>query len=168
MTGLHDKTFAQVKMEATKDDLSLGLQKCTNQDADQDVPYQGASSSPMEASPADEPTQIDADPQIQTGSSSKTASVQKGRRRRLYTVAQLVVEPDSQGSSQCTPASEEVEPAVRAEELPPAVIAPSGAEPQSPVIEHKFEAPTWIRRGSRRYISKLKVSLDNYILSVIT
>ncbi|TWW67397.1 Telomeric repeat-binding factor 2 TTAGGG repeat-binding factor 2 [Takifugu flavidus] len=150
VTGLHDKTFTQVKMEATKEDLSLGLQKCTNQDADQDVPYQGASSSPMEASPADEPTQIDADPQIQTGSSSKTASVQKGRRRRLYTVAQLVVEPDSQGSSQCTPAFEEVEPVAGAEELPPAAVAPSGAEPQSPEIEHKFDAPTRIRYGSRR------------------
>ncbi|XP_056881158.1 telomeric repeat binding factor a isoform X3 [Takifugu flavidus] len=149
VTGLHDKTFTQVKMEATKEDLSLGLQKCTNQDADQDVPYQGASSSPMEASPADEPTQIDADPQIQTGSSSKTASVQKGRRRRLYTVAQLVVEPDSQGSSQCTPAFEEVEPVAGAEELPPAAVAPSGAEPQSPEIEHKFDAPTRIRYGSR-------------------
>lgn len=147
-------------MEATKEDLSLGLQKCTNQD----VHYQGASSSPMEASPADEPTQIDSDPRIQTGSSSKTASVQKGRRRRqLYTVAQLVVEPDSQGSSQCTPPSEEVEPVVRTEELPPAVIAPSGAEPQSPEIEHKFDAPSRIRYGSRRYISKLKVSLHRQL-----
>ncbi|TNM90686.1 hypothetical protein fugu_002975 [Takifugu bimaculatus] len=160
VTGLHDKTFTQVKMEATKEDLSLGLQKCTNQDADQDVPYQGASSSPMEASPADEPTQIDADPQIQTGSSSKTASVQKGRRRRLYTVAQLVVEPDSQGSSQCTPAFEEVEPVAGAEELPPAAVAPSGAEPQSPEIEHKFDAPTRIRYGSRR-ISESESSSDN-------
>lgn len=159
VTGLHDKTFTQVKMEATKEDLSLGLQKC----ADQDVPYQGASSSPMEASPADEATQIDADPRIQTGSSSKTASVQKGRRRRLYTVAQLVVEPDSQGSSQCTPPSEEVEPVVRTEELPPAVIAPSGAEPQSPEIERKFDAPSRIRYGSRRYISKLKVSLNRQL-----
>lgn len=149
-------------MEATKEDLSLGLQKCTNQDTDQDVPYQGASSSPMEASPADEPTQIDADPQIQTRSSSKTTSVQKGRRRRLYTVAQLVVEPDSQGSSQCTPASEDVEPVVTAEELP-AVIAPSGAKPQSPEIEHKFDAPTRMRHGSRRYIAKLKVSLNRQL-----
>lgn len=145
-------------MEVTKEDLSLGLYKCTNQD----VPYQGTSSSPVEASPADEPTQIDADPQIQTGSSSKTASMQKGRRRP-YTVAQLVVEPDSQGSSQCTPASEEVEPVVGAEELPPAVVAPSGAEPQSPETEHKFDAPTRIRYRSRRYISELKVSLNRQL-----
>lgn len=162
MTGLHDKTFTQVKMEATKEDLSLGLLKCTNQD----VPYQGASSSPMEASPADEPTEIDADPQIGTGSSSKTASVRKGRRRRLYTVAQLVVEPDSQGSSQCTPASEEVEPVVTAEELPPAAVAPGGAEPQSPEIERKFDAPTRVRHGSRRYIAKLKVSLNRQLYLV--
>lgn len=140
-------------MEATKEDLSLDLQKCTNQDADQEVPYQGASCSPMEASPADEPTQIDTDPQMQTESSSKTASVP--RRRRLYTVAQLVVEPDSHGSSQCTPPSEEVEPEVRAEELPTALVAPSEAEPQSPEAEHKSDAPTRIRYGSSRYIAAL-------------
>lgn len=142
-TGLDDKTFTQVKMEMTKEDLSLGLQKCTDQDAEQDVTYQGASCSPMEASPADEPAQIDADPQIQAGSVSKMASV--ARKRRLYTVAQLVVEPDSYGSSQCTPASEELEAEVRTEELPAAVVA----EPRSPA----FTAPTRTIRHSSRYMA---------------
>lgn len=147
-TGLHDKSFAQLKMEVNKEDSSLSLQKCTSQNAEQDVSYQGASCSPMEASPADEPAQIDADPQIQAGSVSKTASVT--RKRQIYTVAQLVMEPDSQGSSQCTPASEEMEQEVRAKELTAAVASPAKTRPQSPMTEDKIVTPTRIRRRSRR------------------
>lgn len=146
-TGLHDKSFTQLKMELSKEDLSLSLQKCTSQDAEQDVSYQGASCSPMEASPADQPAQIDADPQIQTGSVSKTASVT--RKRQHYTVAQLVVEPDSQGSSQCTPASEEMELEVGAEELA-AVVSPAKTRPQSPITEDKIVSPTRVKRRFRR------------------
>lgn len=143
-TGLHDKSFAQLKMEATKEDLPLSLQKCASQDAS----YRGASCSPMEASPADEPAQLDADPPIQTGSVSKTASVT--RKGRLYTVAQLVVEPDSHGSSQCTPASEEMEPEVRVEEVTAAVASPAKTRPESPITEDKIVTPTRIKRRFRR------------------
>lgn len=141
-TGLHHKSFAQLKMEATKEDLPLSLQKCASQDD------RGASCSPMEASPADEPAQLDADPLIQTGSVSKTASVT--RKGQLYTVAQLVVEPDSHGSSQCTPASEEMEPEVRVEEVTAAVASPAKTRPESPITEDKIVTPTRIKRRFRR------------------
>lgn len=153
--GLHDKSFSQLTIEVTKEDLSLSLQTCTSQDAEQDVSYQGASCSLMEASLADEPAQIDADLQIQTdidpqiqGSVSKTASVT--RKGKLYTVAQLVVEPDSQGTSQCTPASEEMEPEVRPEELPAAGASAAETTPQSPITEDKIVTPKRIRCRSGR------------------
>ncbi|XP_028330337.1 telomeric repeat binding factor a isoform X2 [Gouania willdenowi] len=60
--------------------------------------------SPMEASPADQPQQTHALPETQAGSLSKTPPVL--RSRRPYSVARLVMEPDSQPSSQCTIASE--------------------------------------------------------------
>lgn len=147
-TGSHDKSFTQLKMELTREDLSLILKKCTSQNVEQDESCEGASCSPMEASPADQPEQIDADPQIQTGSVSKTASVTKKRQR--YTVAQLVVEPDSQGSSQCTPAPEEMEPQVRAEEQTAAAASPAKTPPESPITEGKVVTPKWIKRRSRR------------------
>lgn len=146
-TGLHDKSFTQLKKEVTKEDLTLTLQKCTSQEAGQ-VSSQGASCSPVEASPADQPAQVDADPQIPTGSVSETAPVT--RKRQLYTVARLVVEPDSQGSSQCTSASEEMETEVRAEALTAAVASPARTMSQSLITEDKVVTPTWVRRRSRR------------------
>lgn len=147
-TGLHDKTFAEVKMEMAREDLSLSLQGGTDQDAEQDASYQGSSHSPMEASPADQSAQSDADPQIPTGSVSKTAPAP--RKRRLYTVAQLVMEPDSQGSSQCTAASEEMEAEVRAE--PPAAVTPMKTESQSP---GKTRTATRTTRSSSREMAAL-------------
>lgn len=77
------------------------------------------SGSPMEGSPADQPRQTDTVPPTQAGSLSKTPLSKAPitmRNRRLYTVAQLVIEPDSQGSSQCTSASQELEAEVTTEE----------------------------------------------------
>lgn len=147
-TDLHGKSFTQLKMEVTKEDLTLSLQKSTSQDAEQNVPYQEASCSPMEASPADQPAQVDADPQMQTGSDPETVSV--SRKRQHYTVAQLVVEPDSQGSSQCTAASEEMEPEVGAGELTAAVASPAETRPKSPITEDKIVTPPRVRRRTRR------------------
>lgn len=146
-TGLHDKSFTQLKKEVSKEDLTLTLQKCTSQEAEQ-VSSQAASCSPMEASSADGPAHVDADPQIQTKSVSETAPVTG--KRQLYTVAQLVVEPDSQGSSQCTPASEEMDTEVRAEELTAAVASPARTMSQSLITEDKIVTPTRIRRRFRR------------------
>lgn len=150
--GLNQKSFDQVKMEVTKEDLSLGLQTHTSQDAEQDVSYQGASCSPMEASPADEPAQTEAD--AKTGLVSKTTPVT--RKWRLYTVAKLVVEPDSQGSSQCTSASEE-EPEGGVEKQDAAAAPPTEAEPHSPITDHRFATPTRVRHHSSRYAATLYV-----------
>lgn len=116
---------------------------CTEQNAGQDGLFQRDSGSPMEASPADQPPQMDAVPQTQAGSISKSAPVL--RNRRLYTVARLVVEPDSQGSSQCTTASlQEVETEIRTEEPPPAIT--NKKELQSQVTHSDFTTHTQKRR----------------------
>lgn len=64
----------------------------------QDQLYQRTSESPLEASPADETTQICDVPPPQTSSLSTTAIQQP-----QYTIAQLVVEPDSPVTSQEAP-----------------------------------------------------------------
>ncbi|XP_012723422.2 telomeric repeat binding factor a isoform X2 [Fundulus heteroclitus] len=89
------------------------------------------SCSPMEA---DQPPQTDAAQQAQTGSLSKTS----------YTVARLVVEPDSLPSSQCTTAPEELETKTWTE-LPPQTPAPSHTELtdlQCPITDKEVVLPT--------------------------
>lgn len=151
--GSEERTFAQLEEEvekeeqASKEDLSLRLSptpiKGTNQDSEQDGVFQRDSGSPMEASPADQPPQTEAVPQTQAGWLSKTPSVL--RKRHTNTVARLVVEPDSQGSSQCTLASQELETDVRTEE-PPAV--PNEKDQQSLVTDSEVSIP--VRKLRRR------------------
>uniref|UniRef100_UPI0037E7707E telomeric repeat binding factor a n=1 Tax=Semicossyphus pulcher TaxID=241346 RepID=UPI0037E7707E len=125
--GSDERTFAQLEEEVEreeqtrKDSLSLHpsftRKKSTSQDSEQNQEFQRDSGSPMEASPADEPTQTDPVPQTQAGSLSKTPVVLRSRRPP-YSLARLVVEPDSQGSLQST-ASQEPQAELRTEEPPP-------------------------------------------------
>ncbi|XP_041799257.1 telomeric repeat binding factor a [Chelmon rostratus] len=149
-TSSDERTFAQLEEEVEQEEqaeqqgLSLTLSptppKDTNQDSEQDELFQRDSGSPMEASPADQPPQTDVAPQTQAGSLSKTPLVL--RKRQLYTVARLVVEPDSQGSSQCTAASQELEAEVRTEEPPQSPARPNKKGLQNPVTDNEVSAPT--------------------------
>lgn len=164
-TGSDEKSFAQltkeVKEEQTQRNLSLQITPSptmgTSQNPEQEMSFQRASGSPMEGCPADQPPEMDVDPQVQAGSLSKT--VPKTRKRQLYTVARLVVEPDSQGSSQCTTSSQETETVIRTkeshseteartEEPRPAVVVPDERNIQNPVTDHEIPAPT--RKQPRR------------------
>ncbi|XP_018522364.1 telomeric repeat binding factor a [Lates calcarifer] len=150
-----ERTFAQLMEEvereaqAGKESLSLRLsptpKKGTNQESEQEALFQRDSGSPMEASPADQPSQTEAVPQTQAGSLSKTPPVL--RNRRPYTVAQLVVEPDSQVSSQCTTASQELETEVQTEE-PPQSPTITNKDPQSPLTDNEITRPS--RKHPRR------------------
>lgn len=135
--------------QAGKESLSLRLsptpKKGTNQESEQEALFQRDSGSPMEASPADQPSQTEAVPQTQAGSLSKTPPVL--RNRRPYTVAQLVVEPDSQVSSQCTTASQELETEVQTEE-PPQSPTITNKDPQSPLTDNEITRPS--RKHPRR------------------
>lgn len=150
-----DKTFAQLEEEEeeeveeehqARNYLSLRLspspEQETNQDPEQDVIFQGDSGSPMEASPTD---QTDVVPKAQEAEwLSKTSSVL--RNKRLWTVARLVVEPDSQGSS---PASQEVEETeVRTEEPPQPPAAPDKSAELSVVTVDEDSLP--VRKLRRR------------------
>ncbi|XP_031169967.1 telomeric repeat binding factor a isoform X2 [Sander lucioperca] len=154
--GSYEKTFAQLEEEVEEEEqarkevlclrLSPSPEMGTDRDLEQDGLFQRDSGSPMEASPADQPPHTDADPQTQAGSLSKTPSVL--RNRRLYTVARLVVEPDSQGSSQCTTALQEVETDVRTEEPPQSLAIPSRKDSQSPLTDNEVTIP--VRKCPRR------------------
>ncbi|KAK1891017.1 Telomeric repeat-binding factor 2 [Dissostichus eleginoides] len=96
----------------------------------------------MEASPP----QTDVVPKAQAEWLSKTSSVP--RNKRLWTVARLVVEPDSQGSSQCTTASQEVETEVRTEEPPQSPASPDKTAEQSVVADDEDSLP--VRKLRRR------------------
>ncbi|KAM7014906.1 telomeric repeat binding factor a [Tautogolabrus adspersus] len=119
------RTFAQLEAEVEREEqnkreshslhCSLAREKSTNQDIL--LIFQRDSGSPLEASPADQTPQTDAVLQTQAGSLSKTPEV-KRTRRSPYNVARLVVEPDSQGSSQSTPALQDQLADLRTEELP--------------------------------------------------
>ncbi|XP_073320095.1 telomeric repeat binding factor a isoform X3 [Pagrus major] len=146
--GLIERTFAQLEEEVEREGqaslcLSSTPTKDINRDSEQDGLFQRASGSPMEASPADQPPQMDVVPETQAGSRSKTPSVLKNRR--LFTVARLVVEPDSQQSCQSTPASQDLENEVRTEE-PQSPSVPSNKQPQSPLTDSEVDVPTRKRR----------------------
>ncbi|XP_032377509.1 telomeric repeat binding factor a [Etheostoma spectabile] len=147
--GSDEKTFAQLEEEVVEeeeqariDNLCLRLSpspRDTNQDLEQDELFQRDSGSPMEASQADQPPHTDANPQTQAGSLPKTTRVL--RNRRLYTVAQLVAEPDSQGSSQCTTALQEMEIDVHTEEPPQSLAIPNRNDSQSPLTDDEVTIP---------------------------
>ncbi|XP_035484254.1 telomeric repeat binding factor a isoform X3 [Scophthalmus maximus] len=151
------RTFSQLEEElereeeARQDDLTLRLSPTpnegTNQGSEEDGLFQRGSCSPMEASPADLPPQTDAAPQTPAGSLSKSSSVLGNRR--AYTVAQLVLEPDSQVSSQCTAASPELETEVITEESSQSPVTVSERKAsQSPITDYEIIKPS--RKHRRR------------------
>ncbi|KAJ4947520.1 hypothetical protein JOQ06_009555 [Pogonophryne albipinna] len=159
-----DKTFVQLEEEEeeehqARNDFSLRLspspEQETNQDPEQDVIFQGDSGSPMEASPTD---QTDVVPKAQAEWLSKTSSVP--RNKRLWTVARLVVEPDSQGS---TPASLEVEETeVRTEEPPQPPAAPDKSAELSVVTVDEDSLPVRkLRRRERNICSRKSEPLSS-------
>ncbi|XP_023267733.1 telomeric repeat-binding factor 2 isoform X2 [Seriola lalandi dorsalis] len=162
--GSDERTFAWLEEEvekeqqARKEDLSLRLSPSPEKDANQDELFQRESGSPMEASPADQPPQMDAVPQTQAGSLSKTPSVL--RKRRLYTVAQLVVEPDSQASLQCSTASQELETEFRTEEPPQSPTLSKEKDSLSLLTDIEVTKPTRkLRRRPNKSCSRASASL---------
>ncbi|XP_038158177.1 telomeric repeat binding factor a [Cyprinodon tularosa] len=135
--GLEEKTFSELEEEVEAEaqegvclcqQRSLDPKRGDDQSLDQEAGLQRDSCGPMEASPAEQPPQRDAEQQDQTGS--------------LYTVARLVVEPDSQVSTQYSIAAEELE---RRAEKPPQT-PPTNNSSQGPLTEKQVEIPTRIPR----------------------
>ncbi|XP_008403948.1 telomeric repeat binding factor a [Poecilia reticulata] len=114
---LEEKTFSDLEQEVEEESqkrVCFSLERHTDsvrgatQSSEQEALFQRKSVSPMEASTADQMTQTGAERQAAAGSLSKT----------LYTVARFVVEPDSQPSSQCTTATEELDVETRTTDSP--------------------------------------------------
>lgn len=152
--GAFEKPFNELEKEVKREEqaqndlsnhLSPAPERDASQELEQDVSFQRASGSPLEASPADQPPQMDVNAQAPAGSLSKASSVP--RKRQLYTVARLVVDPDSQASSQHT-SSQEQETEVRTEEPPQEAITPSKKDPQNPVTGDEVAIPT--RKHTRK------------------
>ncbi|XP_062276857.1 telomeric repeat binding factor a [Scomber scombrus] len=159
--GSDKRTFTQLEEEVeseeqvrTEKEISLRLspphRKSVILDSERD------SGSPMEGSPADQPPQTDTVPPTQAGSLSKTPRSKAPitlRNRRLYTVAQLVIEPDSQGSSQCTSASQELEAEVTTEEPEQTLDISHKRHLQSPETDSEVSIAT--KKRSRTAINRV-------------
>ncbi|KAF7656957.1 hypothetical protein LDENG_00034030 [Lucifuga dentata] len=155
VAGTDGQTFDQVQeemeteSEERKENLYLHLTlspiEMMDVESQQEEHFQKDSGSPMEASPADQALS-DAVPQPETDLLSKETSTL--RKRRLHTVAQLVMEPDSQGSSQCLVASQELEAEVRIEESAQSVAISNKEDLQSSRTESEVTKP--VRKHSRK------------------
>lgn len=142
-----------------KDNLNPHILPTPNRDSqqafEQDGLFQRDSNSPMEASPADQPPHTDTVPETQTGSETNTTPV---LTNRLYSVAQLVVEPDSQVGLQCTTPSQEPEIEVVTEQ--PQVLS-SKEDQQDPVTVVEVTIPTWKRTKQACKISSRNSSSEH-------
>ncbi|KAM4592971.1 telomeric repeat binding factor a isoform 2-T2 [Odontesthes bonariensis] len=160
-SGLNEKTFAQLEQEVEtegqkRDDLCPHHSSDGNGDAnlnsEQEKLFQRDSCSPMEASPADQPPQTDTGPQAQACSVSKA----------LYTVARLVVEPDSQPNSQCMTPPEELESEDGMETPTQALVVSSEKgfkDVECPVADREVAFPTRKRpRRTNRTVGKASTS----------
>ena len=149
-----NRTFAQLEEAVEReeqertDDLLLRLSPSL--DSEQDGVFQRGSGSPMEASGADPPPHSGAVPHTQAGSRSKSASPPL-RNRRLYTVARLVVEPDSRSSSQCTAASQELDTQVLEVESPQPLIIADENSLQSPMTDEEEDTRPSRKLRTRSY-----------------
>ncbi|KAG7482522.1 telomeric repeat-binding factor 2 isoform X1 [Solea senegalensis] len=162
------RTFAQLEEEVereeqAREDISLRLSPSPigdiGEDSEQNKLFQRGSGSPMEASPAEQPPQTDTAPHTQVCSLSKSPAVL--RNRRHFTVAQLVVEPDSQVSSQSTTASLEQENEIR-EESPQSPTISNNQVPQSPLTDNEITKPSWkLQRRGKHRCSRAATSLES-------
>ncbi|XP_054892761.1 telomeric repeat binding factor a isoform X1 [Poeciliopsis prolifica] len=148
---LDEKTFSDLEQEVEEESqkrVCLCLEKRMDsiqgatQSSEQEALFQRKSVSPMEASPADQMTQTGAERQAVAGSLSKT----------LYTVARFVVEPDSQPSSQCTTAADELDIETRTTDSPQMPSASNkelnGLQCSDSDIQHSRPKRKLPRRGS--------------------
>lgn len=150
-----NRTFAQLEEDVeteAQETQNLGLlhqtdpKTGTNLDSEQEGLFQRDSGSPMEASPADQPPQTDAAPETMAGSLSKIPSALWGGQ--LYTVPRLVLEPDSQVSSQCITDSQEQGTDVRAEKPPQTLATSNKKDLQCPLPDREVDVP--VRKCPRR------------------
>lgn len=154
--GPHQKSFSELKEDVRTEETNCicnhqPTSAANSQKSAADMSLEKDSASPMEASTAatEPPAEVDAPPQTDPALLTKPVTV--SLKRRLYTVAQLVVEPDTQSTpSSIGPSQEEESPheEVGSERLQEAE-EPSQNDLQSPVKVLKIATPIRKRRKSR-------------------
>lgn len=155
-TGSDEKTFPQLEQDNEEEERSKAKEKGLSlhrppspKDADREMEhelYLRKSGSPLEASPADEVPQTKAVPQPQASSLSKMAL--RRTYRRPYSVHEFVIEPDSQGSSQCTTASQELDTELDTKQPAESPETPEINDTQNPLLECEVTKP--VRKHSNK------------------
>ncbi|KAM7406328.1 hypothetical protein PAMP_000712 [Pampus punctatissimus] len=161
VAGSDEKTFAQLEEEVESEERVKTQKELSSQDSEQDGLFQRDPGSPMEASPADKQPQTDVVPPTQAGSRSKTTIML--RKKQPYTVARLVVEPDSQRSLQCSTTSQELEIEVTTEQTGQAANIFNKKDLQSPVTDSKVTTSTRKRprQDTKTYIRASSTLADS-------
>ncbi|RVE74724.1 hypothetical protein OJAV_G00024700 [Oryzias javanicus] len=148
-----EKTFVQLEQEVETEmqDIDiLHLELPSDCETEQSIPCQRKVCSPMEASPAEQPPQTNGGPQVQARLLSK----------EHYTVARLVIDPDSQSSSQYTTALEELETDAGTKNPPKTPDGCREKEQQCPVSDDETAVPTPKRpRRSKKTAARAAASL---------
>ncbi|KAM7423863.1 hypothetical protein PAMA_000294 [Pampus argenteus] len=160
VAGSDEKTFAQLEEEVESEERLKTKKELSSQDSEQDGLFQRDPGSPMEASPADKQPQTDVVPPTQAGSRSKTTIM---LRKQPYTVARLVVEPDSQRSLPCSTTSQEQEIEVTTEQTGQALNIFNKKDLQSSVTDSKVTTSTRKRprQDNKTYIGASSTLADS-------
>lgn len=151
--GPHQKSFNELEEEVKTEERNCACHHCpptppNRQNSVSDVSLERDSTSSAEPSTSttNPPAKMDTSPQTHPGLPTKTVTV--SLKRQLFSVAQLVVEPDSQSSSPSTGPSQEEETEVGAERLQEA------EDLQSPVKTIEIAKPVRKhRQKARKYSS---------------
>lgn len=157
----HQKSFSELKEELKTEEISCTCNHqptsaANSQNPAADMSLEKDSTNSLEASTSttEPPAQVDAPPQ--TDPALLTKPVRVALKRRLYTVAQLVLEPDSQSTSSSIGPSQEEETLheeVGAERLQEAE-KPSQKDLQSPMKAPEIAEPIRKSRRKSRHISR--------------
>lgn len=157
--GPHSKSFHELKEELQKEENSSNdaspprpptAANSQHSEADESVEKDSASSVEPSTSTTDTQAKTDGSPQTNPGLPTKTATV--SLKRRLFTVARLVVEPDSQSTSPSIGTSQEEESEAGAVRLQEAEES-SQNDLQSPVKTFEIAKPVRKHRRKTRNIS---------------
>lgn len=157
--GPHQKSFNELEEEVKTEERNCACHHRpptpgNRQNSVPDVSLESDSSSSVDPSTSttEPPAKTDGSPQTDPGLLTKTVTV--SLKRRLFSVAQLVVEPDSQSSSPSIGPSQEEETEVGAERLQESE-EPSQKDLHSPVKIIEIAKPIRKhRRKARKFSSR--------------
>lgn len=157
--GPDQKSFSELKEEVKAEERSCtwdhqSTSAAENHNSPADTSLEKDSAASLEASIVEPPAKVEASPQ-KIDPMLLVKPVKVLLKRRFYTVAQLVVEPDSQStSSSVGPSQEEEEETHEGDESLQEIEEPSQSDLQSPVKSLEIAKPVRKARRKSRHISR--------------